>query len=88
MRMRLAVMAMVMLTAAAAIALQREPTTQPAAPKAAESPADAWPWARTACVLAGLAVVGVIWLGWSMRTLAKNQVELGRMILAAMAKKD
>ncbi|KKM71306.1 hypothetical protein LCGC14_1431980 [marine sediment metagenome] len=37
-------------------------------------------WAKWACILAGLALVGVIWVGWSMRTLATNQVRLSLMI--------
>jgi len=44
-------------------------------------------WAKWACLLAGLAMVGVIWVGWSMRTLAKNQVELGWLIQRLMAEK-
>ena len=37
-------------------------------------------WARWSCVLAGLALVGVLWVGWSLRTLARNQIEMARMI--------
>jgi hypothetical protein len=39
-------------------------------------------WARWSCVLAGLALVGVLWVGWSMRTLARNQIDMARMIQA------
>lgn len=41
--------------------------------------------ARWGCVLAGLALVGVLWVGWSMRTLARNQIEMARMIQALRA---
>ena len=37
-------------------------------------------FARWACVLAGLALAAVIWVGWSMRTLAQNQVALAKLI--------
>ena len=40
-------------------------------------------YARWACVLAGLALAGVIWMGWSMRTLAQNQVALAKLIAKA-----
>lgn len=39
-------------------------------------------WARWSCVLAGLALVAVLWVGWSLRTLARNQIEMARMIQA------
>lgn len=85
MRMRLAVVALVVLAAATvAIALERVPATQPGG---GEAPAGTIPWARYACVLSALAAVGVIWVGWSMRALAKNQVELGRLILGALEQK-
>ena len=36
--------------------------------------------ARWACILSGLALVGVLWVGWSMQALARNQVQLGKLI--------
>lgn len=45
-------------------------------------------FARWACVFSGLAMVGVIWLGWSLRTLARNQVELARYIRDLAAARD
>jgi hypothetical protein len=39
-------------------------------------------WARWACVLAALALAGSLWVGWSMRVLARNQVEIARMVQA------
>lgn len=39
-------------------------------------------FAKWACVLAGLALAGVLWVGWSMQTLARNQVQLGKLIRA------
>jgi hypothetical protein len=38
-----------------------------------------WTWA---CILAGAALIGVLWIVWSMRTLARNQIEVARMIQA------
>ncbi len=43
-------------------------------------------FARWGCVLAGLALVGVVWVIWSMKTLARNQVELARMLLREASK--
>jgi len=37
-------------------------------------------YARWACVLAGLSLAVAIWVGWSMRTLATNQVALAKLI--------
>ena len=44
--------------------------------------------ARWACVLAALALVGVVWVGWSLRALAKNQVQLGKLIQSQASRKD
>ena len=65
--------------------LSRQPTTQPSAAAQqdlAEAVEDTKTWARWGCILAGLALLGVLWIGYSMQTLAKNQVQLGRMIQA------
>jgi len=35
---------------------------------------------RWACILSGLSLVGVIWVVWSLRKLAVNQVTLARLI--------
>ena len=42
--------------------------------------AEVYTFAKWACVLSGLALVGVLWVGWSMQTLARNQVQLGKLI--------
>jgi hypothetical protein len=42
--------------------------------------------ARWATILAGLALAGVLWVGWSMRTLAQNQVQLARYMKAKLEK--
>ncbi len=42
---------------------------------------------RWACVLAGLALAGVLWVGWSMQTLARNQVQLGKLIQSHASQK-
>ena len=39
--------------------------------------------AKWACILSGLALVGVIWVRMSLFHLARNQVELGRLIQQA-----
>jgi len=39
---------------------------------------------RWSLILSALTLAGVIWVGWSMRTLAKNQVELGKLIQAGV----
>ena len=44
------------------------------------TPAQIYSVARWACVLSGLALAGVLWVGWSMQTLARNQVQLGKLI--------
>ena len=62
-----------------------EPTTQPSKDAEGDIAAQlktATTWARWGCILAGLALLGVLWVGYSMQTLAKNQVQLGRMIRA------
>ena len=62
-----------------------DPTTRPGAAAQqdlSEAIEDAKTWARWGCILAGLALLGVLWIGYSMQTLAKNQVQLGRMIQA------
>ena len=41
---------------------------------------DVYTLARWAVVLAALALAGVLWVGWSMRALARNQVQLGQLI--------
>ena len=85
-----AMLAVLIITALTGLVPAQEPTTQPAAPP---KPAAKWPhfatddWARWGCVFAGLALVGVLWVGWSMRTLARNQVELARMVQALRAQK-
>ena len=40
-------------------------------------------WARWACVLSGLSLAGILWVGYSLRTLARNQIELAKLIRAA-----
>ena len=42
--------------------------------------AEVYTFAKWACVLSGLALAGVLWVGWSMQTLARNQVQLGKLI--------
>ena len=42
--------------------------------------ADVFIWSRWACILAGLALLGVLWIIWNMQTLARNQVTIARMI--------
>ena len=42
--------------------------------------AEVYTFAKWACVLSGLALAGVLWVGWSMQTLARNQVALGKLI--------
>ncbi len=68
----------------AAPAPAEEPTTQPSqdGPDIAAQLKTATAWARWGCILAGLALLGVLWVGYSMQALAKNQVQLGRMIRA------
>ena len=34
-------------------------------------------------ILSGLALIGVLWVGWSQRALARNQVELAALIQRA-----
>ena len=80
-----AVLAMAVLAILAKPAFAREATTQPAKPllqQVYDLAAEARTWAKWGCILAGLALLGVLWIGWSMQTLAKNQVQLGRMIQA------
>jgi hypothetical protein len=43
-------------------------------------------WSRWACILAGLALVTAMWVGWSLRTLAKNQVAIAELIQQASAR--
>ena len=43
-------------------------------------------YAMWACIFSGLALVGVLWVILSMRGLARNQVELGRMVQALKPK--
>lgn len=43
---------------------------------------------RLAAVFSGLALVGVLWVGWSQRAIARNQVELGAMIQSLRARPD
>lgn len=38
-------------------------------------------YARWAAILAGLSLVTSLWVGWSLRTIAKNQVELAQLIV-------
>jgi len=40
-------------------------------------------WSRLAAVFSGLALIGVLWVGWSQRALARNQVELAALIQQA-----
>ena len=86
MRIALAVVAAVSLSAllvtAVATAGDKAPTadTRPAGGVAAEDVEAIETYARWACVLAGLSLAGVIWVGWSMRTLATNQVALAKLI--------
>ncbi len=40
------------------------------------------PWAQWAVVLSALSLAGVLWVGYSLRTLARNQVALERLIRA------
>lgn len=42
--------------------------------------AEVYTFAKWACVLSGLALAGVLWVRWSMQTLARNQVALGKLI--------
>ncbi len=59
-------------------------TTRPAGKSLLEQTydlaAEARTWAKWACILVGLALLGVLWGLWSLQTLARNQVQLGRMI--------
>ena len=36
--------------------------------------------ARWAVILSSLSLIGVLWVGWSLRDIAKNQVQLGKLI--------
>jgi len=82
---------------AAAVATGPATATRPAGPIAIRTDAitaDQFPgltaeitfWAKWACILAGLALVAAIWTGWSLRTLAKNQVAIAGLIQALGAK--
>ena len=81
-----AVLVMAALAALAAPAFADEATTQPT-----ETPLqmilrtaeEARTWAKWGCFLAGLALLGVLRVVWSMQTLAKNQTQLGRLIQSA-----
>lgn len=71
---------MAAVTAAAVLAASSLATAVQA--EAATGPApDETNWAKWAAILAGLSLAVSVWLYWNMRTLARNQVELGRMIM-------
>ena len=36
--------------------------------------------AKWAVVLSALALVSVLWVGWSLKSLARNQIQLGKLI--------
>ena len=81
-----ALLVMAALTALAAPALADEATTQPTETplqKILRTAEEARTWARWGFVLSLLALAGVLWVVWSMQTLAKNQIQLGRMIQSA-----
>jgi hypothetical protein len=42
--------------------------------------------AKWAAVLSGLALVGALWVGWSLKTVAKNEIELAQLIAAIKEK--
>ena len=42
--------------------------------------------AKWAAILSGLALVGTLWVGWSLKTVAKNEIELAQLIAATKAK--
>ncbi|GAG44125.1 unnamed protein product [marine sediment metagenome] len=77
------VLAAAVLALAGACLAQETVSTRPETP--AEKPdepalTEVHTFAKWACVLSGLALAGVLWVGWSMQTLARNQVELGKLI--------
>ncbi len=79
----LGVVAVALLLAAPALTV--EPTTQPAKSlleQIHEEAVKARTWAKWGCILAGLALLGVLWITRLMQTLAKNQIDLARMIKA------
>ena len=43
---------------------------------------------RWAAVFSGLALVGVLWVGWSQRAIARNQEELAALIQSAGRRGD
>ncbi len=46
------------------------------------------PWAQWAVVLSALSLAGVLWVGYSLRTLARNQVALEQLIRADRPAKE
>jgi hypothetical protein len=58
-------------------------TTQPASDilhQILKEAQDARLYAYWACILAGLALAGVVWIAWSMQALARNQVALAKLV--------
>jgi len=74
------VLAAAVLALAGACLAQETVSTRPETPTDEPTPAQIYTFAKWACVLSGLALAGVLWVGWSMQTLARNQVELGKLI--------
>ncbi len=80
----------VVVLAVAGPCLAAAASTKSAEPTPSDQPTlkDVHTLARWACVLAALALVGVVWVGWSLRALAKNQVQLGKLIQSQASRKD
>lgn len=81
-----AVLVMAALAVLAGPALAAEATTQPAETPLQQilrTAEEARTWAKWGCILALLALLAALWVIWSMQTLAKNQLQLGRMIQSA-----
>ncbi len=80
----------VMSLALSAVCLaQGGPTTQPGDKVTLEKVYDelmaTQKMAKWAAILSGLSLVGVLWVSWSLKALAKNDVELGELITGKKA---
>jgi len=82
-----ALAAMILLAFGAAAGAGAPSASQPALRGVQDAVERAETYAGWACVLSALALAGVLWVGWSMRTLAKNQVEVARLVIQAGQRK-
>ena len=85
----LAVMAVALAAPCLGDALQTAPAKQvKKAPDVGPTLKDVHTLARWACILSALGLIGVLWVGWSLKDIARNQVQLGQLIQGQPPEKE